>query len=99
MRQEVTDFRDRIGKLADGRSLFRCKRAPHGEFTRTFDTRLEAERFRSSHDVEQHGDVAPVAAVTKATIGSASGALIEHLEILVTKGKKDWKTVKDYRDI
>lgn len=99
MRQGVTDFRDRIGKLPNGRSLFRCKRAPHGEVTRTFDTRLEAEKFRSSHDFEQHGDLAPVAAAKRATIGSASSALIEHLEILVTKGKKDWKTVKDYRDI
>ena len=37
--------------------------------------------------------------MTKATIGSASSALIEHLEVLVIKGKKDAKTVKDYRDI
>lgn len=34
-----------------------------------------------------------------ATIGSAADALIEHLEMLVTRGRKDEKTVKDYRDI
>jgi len=99
MRQEVSDFRDRIGKMGDGRSLFRCRRGPHGEVTRTFESRIEAERFRSAHDVEQHGDTPPIANAARSTIGSTSEALIQHMEVLVIKDKKDSKTVKDYRDI
>jgi integrase len=85
--------------LESGRLIFRCRRGSHGEITRTFDTLEEAKRFRTSHDVEQHGENAPVAYRRSATIGSAADELLDHLELLVARGKKDGKTLKDYRDL
>lgn len=93
------DWEDRVGELANGRFIFRCKRQGHAELTRTFDVVDDACQFRTEHDITQHGDTPPVAYAASATIGSAADALIEHLEMLVIRGRKDEKTVKDYRDI
>jgi integrase len=98
VRHGKTKMRDRIGKLPDGRWIFRCQKGH--EFTRVKISRGDAEMERASHDVEMHGAGGTLLGVVTAAakLGTAGSDFLAFFSSLVAAGKKDYKTLKDYDD-
>lgn len=95
MRQEIAKgFTDRLGRLADGQWMFRCKRSPHKEHVRTFATRIDAEEARTLHDAQFHTTEGSEARAQRKSrsLKEAHEKLIKHLEAM----QKSPDTIRDY---